>query len=234
MIPVARPEMVWIPGGTFRMGSDRHYPEEAPAHQVRVDEFWMDRHPVTNRQFQHFVEETGYVTFAEIPPRAEDYPGALPEMLHAASMVFQRPKGRVDLRFIANWWSFVKGTDWRHPLGPASSIEGLEDHPVVHVAWRDVEAYARWAKKDLPTEAEWEFAARGRLNGAEYCWGGELTPSGRFMANFWQGEFPWQNLVLDGYEQTSPVGAFPPNGYGLLDMAGNVWEWTSDWYHAGH
>ena len=226
--------MVWIPGGTFRMGSDRHYPEEAPAHRVCVDGFWMDRYPVTNRHFHRFVEETGYVTFAEVPPCAEDYPGALPEMLYAASMVFQRPKSRVDLRFIGNWWAFVRGADWRHPLGPESSIEGLDDHPVVHVAYRDVETYARWANKDLPTEAEWEFAARGRLNGAEYSWGSELMPGGRFMANFWQGEFPWQNLLLDGYDRTSPVGAFPPNGYGLSDMAGNVWEWTSDWYRARH
>lgn len=234
MSPAQHPDMVWIPGGTFRMGSDQHYPEEAPPHQVRVDGFWMDRHPVTNAQFREFVDQTGYVTFAEIPPRAEDYPGALPELLQAASMVFQKPTGRVDLRFIANWWTFVKGADWRHPLGPESSIDGLEDHPVVHVAFCDVEAFAKWAGKELPTEAEWEFAARGRLCGAEYSWGDDLTPGGRFMANFWQGEFPWQNLLLDGYERTSPVGAFPPNGYGLSDMAGNVWEWTTDWYSARH
>jgi len=215
------------------MGSDHHYPEEAPVHLVHVDGFWMDRYPVTNAQFRRFIEESGYVTFAEIPPNADDYPGALPEMLHAASMVFRKPAARVDLRFIANWWSFLKGADWRHPLGPDSSIEGLDDHPVVHVAYKDVEEYSRWARKDLPTEAEWEFAARGGLDGAEYAWGDELTPGGRAMANFWQGEFPWQNLMQDGYERTSPVGAFPSNGYGLHDMTGNVWEWTSDWYQAG-
>jgi formylglycine-generating enzyme len=226
--------MVWIPGATFHMGSNRHYPEEAPVHRARVDGFWMDRYPVTNARFRRFVEATGYVTFAEIPPKPEDYPGALPEMLHAASMVFQKPAGKVDMRSITNWWSFLKGADWRHPLGPDSSIEGLDDYPVVHVAYKDVEEYARWAQKDLPSEAEWEFAARGGLDRAEYAWGDELTPDGRVMANFWQGEFPWQNLLLDGYERTSPIGTFPPNGYGLYDMTGNAWEWTTDWYQPSH
>ncbi len=197
------------------MGSNRHYPEEAPVHRVTVDGFWMDRHPVTNAQFQRFVEETGYVTFAEIAPKAEDYPGAPAEMLRPGSMVFVKPLRPVDVRSICNWWNFTLGADWRHPLGPGSTIEGLEAHPVVHVAWVDVEAYAKWAGKDVPTEAEWEFAARGGLDGATYAWGEELAPQGRWMANFWQGEFPWQNLALDGHERTSPVGEYPPNGYGL-------------------
>lgn len=228
------PGMVWIPGGTFRMGSDRHYSEEAPVHRVTVDGFWMDRHPVTNAQFRRFVEETGYVTSAEIPSRAEDYPGAPEEMLMPGSMVFVKPSRRVDIRSTCAWWNFTFGADWRHPLGPESSNEGLDMHPVVHVAWADVQAYAKWAGKALPTEAEWEFAARGGLDGATYAWGEELAPQGRWMANFWQGEFPWQNLALDGYERTSPVGEYPPNGYGLLDAIGNVWEWTEDWYQPRH
>jgi formylglycine-generating enzyme required for sulfatase activity len=216
------------------MGSDQHYAEEAPVHPVRVDGFWMDLHTVTNRQFSQFIEETGYVTFAEIAPDPKDYPGALPEMLYPSSMVFVKPPARVDIRNSTNWWTFMRGADWRHPTGPDSSIEGLDDHPVVHVAYRDVEAYAKWAGKELPTEAEWEFAARGGLDGAEYAWGHKLFPGGRPVANTWQGEFPWQNLALDRYERTSPVNAFPPNGYGLLDMIGNVWEWTTDWYQPRH
>jgi formylglycine-generating enzyme required for sulfatase activity len=227
------PGMVWIPGGTFRMGSEKHYPEEAPIHRVSVDGFWMDRHPVTNADFVRFLEQTVYVTFAQIPPRAEDYPGALPEMLYAGSMVFVKPRHRVDLS-ACTWWDFLRGADVRHPLGPESSIEGLENHPAVHVAYRDVEAYAKWAGKELPTEAEWEFAARGGLDGADYAWGDELYRDGQHMANTWQGEFPWLNLRSDGYERTSPVDAFPPNGYGLFDMIGNVWEWTTDWYLPGH
>jgi len=227
-------DMVWIPGGTLRMGSDRHYPEEAPVHRVTVDGFWMDRHPVTNQQFRDFVRATNYVTFAEIPPDPKDYPGALPHMLYAGSLVFMRPARRVDLRIWAEWWSFLKGADWRHPYGPESSINGLDNHPVVHAAFADALAYARWAGKDLPTEAEWEFAARGGLDGAEFAWGDELTPGGRHMANTWQGEFPRQNLCADGFARTSPVTAFPPNGFGLHDMIGNVWEWTTDWYSQRH
>jgi formylglycine-generating enzyme len=226
--------MVWIPGGTFRMGSDRHYPEEAPVHQVSVDGFWMDRTPVTNREFRRFVVETGYVTFAEKAPDPKDYPGALPKMLRAGSLVFTPPSKPVDLRNIANWWRFTFGADWRHPYGPRSSISGLDDHPVVHVAYCDAEAYADWAGKALPTEAEWEFAARGGLEGAEYAWGDAFTPSGRHMANTWQGAFPHENLTYDGHRRTSPVDAFPPNGYGLRDMIGNVWEWTTDWYSQKH
>jgi sulfatase modifying factor 1 len=225
-------EMVWVPGGSFVMGSDRHYPEEAPAHRVQVDGFWIDRHPVTNEQFGRFVAETGHVTLAERPPDPSDYPGARPDLLVPASAVFRKPRRRpVDLRDIYQWWSAVPGANWRHPRGPQSSLRGLERHPVVHVAWTDVEAYARWAAKELATEAEWELACRGGgPDTDEFAWGDELTPDGRHMANVWQGEFPTENLVLDGYQFTSPVGTFPPNGYGLVDMIGNVWEWTADSY----
>jgi formylglycine-generating enzyme len=231
--PVAGPdceEMAAIPGGRFLMGSDHHYPEEAPAHEASVAPFWIDRYPVTNAQFKRFVEQTGYVTLAERPASREDYPGAKPELLAPHSVVFVRTAGPVDLRNPYNWWSYVKGADWRHPRGSGSSLQALWRHPVVHVAYEDAAAYAAWARKSLPTEAEWEFAARGGLEGAEYVWGAEFTPGGNAMANTWQGEFPWENLLEDGYEWTSPVGSFPPNGYGLFDMAGNVWEWTSDCY----
>jgi sulfatase modifying factor 1 len=226
--------MVWVEGGTFRMGSDRHYPEEAPAHLVRVEGFWIDRTPVTNRYFREFVKATGYVTLAEIPPDPKDYPGALPHMLRAGSLVFSPPKGPVDLSDWSQWWQFKFGADWRRPYGPRSSISGLNEHPAVHIAYRDAEAYARWAGKELPTEAEWEFAARGGLEGAEFAWGDEFAPGGRQMANTWQGGFPHENTRLDGYERTSPVTAFPPNGYGIHDMVGNVWEWTTDWFSAQH
>lgn len=225
-------DQVWVPGGIFRMGSNRYYLEEAPVHRVPLDGFWMDRTPVTNAQFGIFVEATGHVTFAEHAPRAEDYPGAPPEMLKPGSLVFIKPPGPVDLRDIRRWWQFVFGADWRHPHGPDSDLTGLDDHPVVHVAYSDAQAYAAWTGKTLPTEAEWEFAARGGLDGAEFAWGDEYMPDGRPMANTWQGDFPWQNLLEDGYERTSSVGAFPPNGYGLYDMIGNVWEWTADWYSA--
>ena len=222
--------MVWIPGGTFLMGSDRHYPEEAPAHKVTVNGFWMDRYAVTNADFRRFVEATRYVTLAERPANAADYPGAKSELLEPSAVVFRKTAGPVDLRNPHNWWTYVRGADWRHPRGPGSTLQGLWKHPVVHVAYEDVEAYAKWAGKALPTEAEWEFAARGGLEGAEYAWGDELTPGGKSMCNTWQGEFPWQNLLSDGYEWTAPVGSFPPNGYGLYEVAGNVWEWTTDWY----
>ena len=232
--PRLRSEMVWVPGGAFRMGSDRHYPEEAPIHRVTIDGFWMDPTPITNRQFRQFVEATGHVTFAEVAPDPKDYPGALPKMLKAGSLVFEAPKRAVDLTQWANWWSFQFGANWRRPYGPRSSITGLDDYPVLHIAYRDAEAYAAWAGKALPTEAEWEFAARGGLDGAEFAWGEEFMPGGRQMANTWQGQFPHENLVTDGYKRTSPVRAFPANGYGLYDMIGNVWEWTSDWYSSGH
>jgi formylglycine-generating enzyme required for sulfatase activity len=232
--PSPRPDMVWIPGGTFRMGSEDHYPEERPIHRVTVDGFWMDRAPVTNAQFERFVAATGHVTFAEIPPNPADYPGAKKELMHPGSLVFVKPPAPVDLRDFHNWWTFMLGADWRHPQGPSSTIKHRDRHPVVHVTFSDAAAYATWAGTALPTEAEWEFAARGGLDGAEYAWGNELTVDGKQMANYWQGSFPWQNLKEDGYEGTSPVGAFPPNGYGLVDVAGNVWEWTTDWYSLKH
>ncbi|SEB14271.1 Formylglycine-generating enzyme, required for sulfatase activity, contains SUMF1/FGE domain [Variovorax sp. YR216] len=226
--------MLWIPGGTFRMGSDHHYPEEKPAHRVTVDGFWMDATPVTNAQFRTFVEATGHVTFCEIPPDPKDYPGALPEMLKAASSVFVAPPGRVSLHDHFQWWQFVAGANWRQPQGAGSSIASKEDHPAVHLAWSDVEAYAKWAGKAIATEAEWEFAARGGLEGAEYAWGSELVPGGVHQANTFQGEFPWQNLAEDGFTGTSPVHSFPANAYGLYDMIGNVWEWTETWYSPRH
>jgi sulfatase modifying factor 1 len=232
--PEHRPgrDMVWIPGGTFLMGSDHHYPEEAPAHEVTVDGFWIDRHTVTNDEFARFVRKTGHVTVAERAPDPAEYPGARPELLVPASTVFRSPGRPVDLGDHYNWWTYVPGAQWRHPQGPGSSIKKKPDHPVVHVAWEDVAAYAAWAGKELPTEAEWELACRGGLNGAEFAWGEELNPGGRWMANTWQGDFPYQNLELDGYAGTAPVGRYPPNGYGLQDMIGNVWEWTGDWYRA--
>ena len=237
---VERPEqsvpanMIRIPGGTFRMGSDRHYPEEAPSHHVSVDGFWIDRTPVTNRQFRQFVRDTGYVTCAEIVPDPKNYPGALPHMIFAGSLVFTPPNHPVDLRDWSQWWSFMKGADWRHPYGPKSNIGGLDNHPVAHVAYADALAFARWAGKDLPTEAEWEFAARGGLDGAEFAWGDDFTPGGQHRANTWQGNFPHENACEDGFDRTSPVMSFPPNGYGVYDMIGNVWEWTLDWWSAKH
>ncbi len=227
-------DMSFVPGGEFRMGSERHYPEEAPVHRVKVDGFWIDRAPVTNREFRKFVNATNYVTFAEIAPKAEDYPGALPHMLKAGSLVFSPPKEPVDLKDWSQWWRFKFGADWRRPYGPRSSISGMDNHPVVHVAYRDAEAYARWAGKELPSEAEWEFAARGGLDGADYAWGDEFTPGGKQMANTWQGAFPHQNFGEDGFERTSPVRSFPPNGYGVYDMIGNVWEWTTDFWSTRH
>jgi formylglycine-generating enzyme len=222
--------MVWVPGGTFLMGSDDHYPEEAPAHPVQVDGFWIDRCTVTNDEFARFVKATGHVTLAEQVPDAADYPDARPELLVAGSSVFRRPGHPVDLGDAYQWWVWVPGASWRHPRGPQSSLRGVGDHPVVHVAWSDVEAYAAWADKAMPTEAEWERAARGGLEGAEFAWGDELTPGGRHMANVWQGEFPHRNTLADGWEYTAPARSFPPNGFGLFQVTGNVWEWTADWY----
>src|SRR3984957_15347548 len=230
----SRSSMAFVPGGTFRMGSDNHYPEEAPVHRVAVDGFWMDRTPVTNRQFRQFIKATGYVTFAELTPDPKDYPDALPHMLKAGSLVFTPPKEAVDLRCWGEWWTFAFGANWRRPYGPRSNISGFDEHPVVHVAYRDVEAYAKWAGKELPTEAEWEFAARGGLDGAEFAWGDELTPGGKHMANICQSSFPSKNLASDGYARTSPVNAFPPNNFDLFDMIGNVWEWTADWHSQKH
>ena len=226
--------MEWVPAGTFLMGSEDFYPEEGPVHEVTVDGFWMDRHVVTNEQFARFVEATGYVTVAERELNPADYPGAPAENLVPGSLVFHKTRGPVDLDNYANWWVWTPGTSWRCPIGPKSSIAGIGQHPVVHVAYEDAEAYARWVGKELPTEAEWERAARGGLEGKKFTWGDEHFPDGKAMANSWQGEFPWQNLLVDGFEGTAPVGRFPANGYGLFDMAGNVWEWTSDWYVHSH
>jgi formylglycine-generating enzyme len=226
--------MVWIPGGTFLMGSDNFYPEERPAHRVTVDGFWMDEHPVTNAEFRRFVKATDYITLAERPPNPSDYPGVDLAVLVPGSLVFRRPSQRVSLNDYHTWWAYVPGACWKHPEGPQTTLHGRDHHPVVHLAYADAEAYATWAEKSLPTEAEWEFAARGGLEGASFVWGDEFAPKGRMMANTWQGEFPWQNLKTDGYEGTSPVEAFPPNRYGLYDMAGNVWEWTSDFFTSRH
>jgi len=225
-------DMVELPGGTFRMGSERFYPEEAPVREVTVGGFAIDRHPVTVAEFRRFVKDTGHRTDAEKPPASEDYPDADPELLVPGSLVFRPTRGPVPLDDYRNWWNWVPGADWRHPEGPGSTVGGRERHPVTHVTHADATAYARWAGKSLPSEAEWEYAARGGLDGATFTWGDEFAPKGRMMANTWQGEFPWQNLLLDRYERTSPVETFPPNGYGLYDMAGNVWEWTDDWFEA--
>jgi formylglycine-generating enzyme required for sulfatase activity len=216
------------------MGSNRHYPEEAPVHGVTVDAFWIDATPITNSQFRQFVRETGYVTWAEIDPDPKDYPGARPGMLRAGGLVFTPPRKVEGMEDWSQWWRYTFGANWRRPYGRGSHIGGLDDHPVVQIAYRDAETYAKWAGKELPTEAEWEFAARGGLDGAEFAWGDEFTPEVRHMANTWQGNFPAENSRDDGYARTSPVRAFPANGYGLYDMIGNVWEWTADWYSGSH
>jgi sulfatase modifying factor 1 len=225
------PDQVWIPDGEFLMGSDDHYPDEGPARRVSVAGFWIDKFPVTNAEFAQFVAETGHVTVAEIAPKAEDYPGAKPEHLVPGSLVFTMTPEPVRLDDFHQWWTWTHGADWRHPTGPKSSADDLDDHPVVHVAYEDAVAYADWAGKRLPTEAEWEYAARGGLEGAEFTWGeGDPQDGIEPKANTWQGRFPYENSELDGWTRTSPVGSYDPNGYGLYDMAGNVWEWTSDWY----
>jgi formylglycine-generating enzyme required for sulfatase activity len=222
--------MARVEGGTFTMGDERFYPEERPVHTVSVDGFWIDTRPVTVAEFRRFVGETGYVTVAERPLDPADYPDADPAALVPGSLVFRKSAGPVDVRDVRNWWHYVPGACWHAPEGPGSSLAGRHRHPVTHVAHEDAAAYAAWAGKELATEAEWEYAARGGLDGAMFAWGDELTPGGRAMANRWHGEFPWQNHRAGGYEGTSPVGAFPPNGYGLYDMTGNVWEWTSDFF----
>ena len=226
--------MVAIPGGRFRMGSDTGYAEEAPTHLVEIDGFHIDTRAVTNAQFANFVAATGHVTLAEIVPDAANYPGARPEMLFAGSLVFARTRGPVDTRDWSQWWRLQPGANWRHPYGPTSSLAELDDHPVVHVAYEDALAYARWAGKDLPTEAEFEYAARGGLDGATYAWGEVFRPGGKHMANTWQGKFPHHNSREDGWEATAPVASYPPNGFGLYDMIGNVWEWTQDWFQPRH
>ena len=222
--------MVAILGGAFTMGSDRSYPEEAPPRRVRVSPFWIDATPVTNRQFAAFAEATGHRTTAEVPPDPKLYPGMPPEMARAGSLVFSAQDAGSSLVDYHDWWKFEAGASWRSPQGPGSTIADLFDHPVVHVSYEDAAAYAKWAGKSLPTEAEWEFAARGGHDGRMYQWGEELAPDGAMLANYWQGRFPVENTLKDGYYGTSPVGMFPPNDFGLYDMIGNVWEWTRDWY----
>ncbi|MDR3664813.1 MAG: formylglycine-generating enzyme family protein [Mycobacterium sp.] len=223
-------DAVWIPAQTAVLGSDEHYPEEAPAREVSVDGFWIQRHQVTNAQFAAFVAATGYVTVAERPLNAADYPGAPAENLQPGSMVFHRTPGPVDLHHLSQWWTWTPGACWNHPRGPRSSLRNREHHPVVHVAFDDAAAYADWAGLALPTEAQWEIAARGGLDRATYTWGDEPEQPGQRLANYWHGEFPY--LPDTGYGQTAPVGSFAANGYGLFDMAGNVWEWTTDFYGA--
>jgi sulfatase modifying factor 1 len=238
--PVASSGMVWIPGGEFSMGmadptnlvcGGREPMNDArPIHRVYVDGFFMDSTEVTNEDFARFAQATGYVTVAERVPRAEDYPTAPPEMLVAGSVVFTPPNKSVPLTDALAWWSYVPGANWRHPEGPRSTLEGRERHPVVHIAYEDAEAYARWAGKRLPTEAEWEFAARGGQAGQPYTWGADLQPDGKWQANIWEGSFPYANTAADGFVSTAPVGQYQPNAFGLYDLAGNVWEWCSDWY----
>ena len=230
--PGPAPEgMVRIPGGTFWMGCDTcDMPDAAPAHQVTVDGFWMDKTPITNAQFEKFVKATGYKTVAERKPDPKDFPGAPADKLVPGCAVFTPPSHEAPLDNPYAWWQYVPGANWKNPEGPGSSINGREDHPVVHIAWEDADAYAKWAGKRLPTEAEFEFAARGGLDRKLYSWGDELKPGGKWMANIYQGSFPSKNTAEDGYGATSPVTAFPPNNFGLYDMAGNVWQWCSDWY----
>lgn len=223
--------MVWIPGGTFRMGCDNcGMPDAEPVHLVTVDGFWMDETPVTNSQFAAFVKATSYMTIAERTPDAKDYPGVPPDKLVAGSACFTPPSGPVSLDNPYAWWTYQPGANWRHPEGPGTDVKGRDDHPVVHIAWVDAQAYATWAGKRLPTEAEYEFAARGGQDGQHFAWGDELKPGGAWPANIWQGRFPSHDAGEDGYRSTSPVKAFPPNGFGLHDVGGNVWQWVADWY----
>jgi formylglycine-generating enzyme required for sulfatase activity len=226
--------MIWLDGGSFTMGSNEFYPDEGPVRHVRVGGFWVAPHPITNAQFAEFVDAAGYTTEAEVAPDPSMYPGAPPENLVPGALVFTMTPGPVDLRDFTQWWAWTPGADWRHPTGPDSSIESLEQHPVVHVSYGDALAYCAWAGFELPSEAEWEYAARGGLDGARFVWGDRDPQETEPLANTWQGAFPYENTELDGWTRTSPVESFPPNGYGLYDMAGNVWEWTDDWYSRAH
>jgi formylglycine-generating enzyme len=239
--PTPAPEgMVWIPGGEFSMGAKdppdmdeggmKATEDAHPIHRVYVDGFFMEKTDVTNAQFARFVNATGYVAVAERTPRTEDFPGVPPENLGAGGAVFTAPQHAVPLNNQLQWWSYVKGANWRHPQGPKSDLKGKGDYPVVQIAYEDAEAYAKWTGKRLPTEAEWEFAARGGLAGKAYVWGAEFRPSGKWMANTYQGHFPNTDTGEDGFAGIAPVAQYPPNRYGLYDMAGNVWQWTSDWY----
>ena len=230
--PGPAPEgMVWIPGGTFWMGCETcNMPDALPMHPVTLDGYWMDKTPVTNAEFEKFVKATGYKTVAEKRPDPKDFPGVPEENLVPGCSVFSPPDHDVSLDNHLQWWRYVPGANWLHPDGPNSNIKGKEKHPVVHIAWEDAAAYAKWAGKRLPTEAEYEFAARGGLDRKLYAWGDELKPNGKWASNIWQGNFPVQNTGEDGYVRTSPVSAFPSNGFGLYDMGGNVWQWCSDWY----
>ncbi len=225
--------MEWLEGAAFAMGSEDFYPDEGPIRQVEVDGFWISHFTVTNAQFASFVEATGYVTEAERRPDPALFPGAAPEDLVPGALVFDLTPHPVDLRDYSNWWSWTPGANWRQPLGPGSSIDGLEDHPVVQVSHGDAEAFCRWAGLALPTEAEWEYAARGGLDRAIFTWGDHDPQESAPVANTWQGGFPYHNTEIDGWTRTAPVGSYPPNGFGLYDMAGNVWEWTDDWYTTG-
>lgn len=226
--------MVWIPGGEYAVGSEEFYPEERPVHRVTIEGFWMDEHPITVAEFRRFVKATEHRTTAETAPSAEDFPDADPEQLVPGSLVFRPTAGPVRLDDYTQWWAWTPGADWRHPEGPDSSVDGRERHPVTHISFFDAQAYAAWAGKQLPTEAEWECAARGGLDGARFAWGDDELVAHRRQANTWQGEFPWQNLLDDGYFGTSPIGSYPPNGYGLLDITGNTWEWTVEEWTDNH
>jgi sulfatase modifying factor 1 len=219
--------MVKVPGGRFLMGSSDFYPEEQPVREAEVGDLWVDEHPVTNAEFRRFAKATGWVTVAERDPDPADFPGADPELLVPGSQVFTPAAGRVPLDDWRRWWRWQPGADWRHPEGPGSTLHGLDRHPVVHLGWEDAQAYAEWAGKRLATETEWEHASRGGIDGARYPWGDEFAPAGRPLANTWQGAFPYERLKTFDGAGTSPVKTFPPNGYGLYDVAGNVWEWTS-------